>query len=597
MMKKTILLLSLFALFCILFSCQKDGASLLDRADSGVLTEATVFASAKNTKLFLTDIYRRLPYDWDNNVYLDADTDDGEGRAWWSWVNTTQIGAYNPTSMPDKFKRWADYYAAIRACNLFLTKIDSVPIDPEQYMSTIPVRTRMKYEAICLKAFYYAELVRWYGGVPIINKVLDQNSPELLTKRANLQEIKDFILPLCDTAAAHLPSKYYGVDFGRMTSGVAQAIKARLLLQLASPLFNSAKDALGAPTTLCPWSWGNYDVNRWKDAADAAKVVMDHKDEATGAIAYSLVSLTGATNYFGNNNSYPGSLKALGWYSVFVTRGTAINPEIMLPYLKKGLTNELEKWQLPGSMAGGDASYTLPTYNYAACFENNVGVPIYQTDDYGQPLLDANGQFLVNPLSGFDPQNPYVNRDSRFYNSIWYNGSKFSGVTFNTWHGEDGSVGREFLTGYAHTGVFLRKFEDPKNISLSGGTASGQTNHNYPIFRFDEMLLDYAEAMNEYLPDGASRAAVISTMDLIRTRADMPTTQITATRNGWDVNNQKQMRKFLRNERRIELAFEDQRYFDVRRWLIGDKTQTIAYEHDVLKKLNGTFVYSLKVWV
>ena len=463
-------------------------------------------------------------------------------------------------------------------------------------MSTEVIRKRMKYEAVCLRAFYYTELVRWYGGVPIITTVLERDSPELYSKRANLQEMKDFILPQCDTAAMNLPAKQLGVDFGRMTSGVAKAIKARLLLELASPLFNSATDALGTATKLCPWSWGNYDINRWKEAADAAKAVMDHKDEATGAPAQSLVTLTGAANYFGANTSYPGSLKAMGWYSVFVTRGNVINPEVMLCYLKKGLTNELDKWQLPGAMQkAGDASYTLPTFNYAACFETSTGVPVYQTDDYGQPLLDANGQFVVNPLSGLDPQNPYVNRDSRFYHSIWYNGSKFSSVTFNPWHGEDGSVGQEYLTGYAHCGVFLRKFMDPKNVSLSNGV-TGQTNHNFPIYRFVEMLLDYAEATNEYLPDGAARTEITAVLDQIRLRADMPTVQATFTKNGWNVTDQKQMRKFIRNERRIELAFENHRFFDVRRWLIGEKTQTVAYEHDILKKLNGTFVYTIKVW-
>jgi hypothetical protein len=76
----------------------------------------------------------------------------------------------------------------------------------------------------------------------------------------------------------------------------------------------------------------------------------------------------------------------------------------------------------------------------------------------------------------------------------------------------------------------------------------------------------------------------------------MPTVAATFAKNGWSVTDQKQMRKFIRNERRIELSFENQRFFDVRRWLIGEKTQTVAYEHDVLKKLNGSFVYTIKVW-
>lgn len=589
---KKLLYIFIISVSTLVLSCQKDGAGLLDKTESGVLNEERVFSNAKYTKEFLTDIYRRIPYGWDDNVYLDAATDDGEARPFWGWVNAVHIGAYNPTGMPPKFLRWADYYAAIRACNLFLSKIDNAPIDEEQYMSSEEVKKRMKYEAVCLRAYYYTELVRWYGGVPIITKVLERDSPELYSKRATLQEMKDFITEQCDIAAANLPARQTGVDYMRITSGVAKAIKSRLLLHLASPLFNSATSVFGGGNGLGPWSWGNYDANRWKEAADAAKAVIDHTDE-NGALVYSLVVKTEANNYFGSNNSYPGSNKAMGWYNVFITR---VNTEIMLSYGKKGLTNEIDKWQLPGGMQkDGDKSYTLPTYNYAAAFENKDGIPVYQTDDYGVPLLDANGQFLVNPASGFDPQKPYIDRDSRFYHSLWYNGSKFGGSTFNTWRSEDGSFGTEFLSGYAHTGLFLRKFMDPKNISLNNGV-TGQTSHNFPLYRFVEMLLNYAEALNEYLPDGSPRLEVIQTLDKIRVRADMPSVQTTFTRNGWNINDQKQLRKFIHNERRIELAFEEHRFFDIRRWLIAEKTQKVVYEHDVLKKLNGSFVYTIKVW-
>jgi hypothetical protein len=135
--------LTYILLLVMLAACTKDGAGLLDRAESGDLTEDRVFESAKYTKEFLTDIYRRIPYGWDDNVYLDAATDDGEARPWWGWVNTVHVGAYNPTSLPDKFKRWANYYAAVRACNLFLSKIDNAPVDPEQYMNTEEVRARL----------------------------------------------------------------------------------------------------------------------------------------------------------------------------------------------------------------------------------------------------------------------------------------------------------------------------------------------------------------------------------------------------------------------------------------------------------------------
>lgn len=586
-----------FLMITFLFStCNVDKGDLLDKAESGDLNEEKVFTSALYTKQFLTDLYRRLPYGWDDNNYLDATTDDGESRPWWGWVNQIHNGAWNPTSVPDKFKRWADYYAAIRACNLFLSKIDNVPLDPEQYMNSEEVRQRFKYEALCLRAFYYTDLVRYYGSVPIIKTVLDRNSPELFAPRASLQEIKDFIVADCDTAAANLPSKQLGSDYHRVGAAVAKAIKARLLLQLASPLYNSTE----SPTP-APWSWGNYDANRWKEAADAAKDLIDFKDPITGRLVSDLVYLTTTDpNYLNARNSYPGSLKAMGFYSVFVTR---VNNEIILSFSKKGATtNEIDKWQLPGSIqTEGDKSYTEPTYNYAAAFETKDGIPVYLTDEDGQYIIDpATDEFAVNPKANFNPQNPYVNRDSRFYHSIWYQGSKFSNVVFECWRAEDGSFGREYQVGYAHTGLFLRKFMDPKNISTGSnnpGILSGGTSHCFPIFRLAEFVLGYAEAQNEYLPDGADRSDVIAQLDKIRLRSDMPDVKTTAQRNGWSTTDKAAMRKFIRNERRVELAFEEHRFFDIRRWKIGEKTQRTAYIHDVVKnKTNNTFKYTIKVW-
>ena len=587
-------------LYCIIFiafhSCKVDKAGLLDKAESGDLNEQTVFSSAIYTKQFLTDIYRRLPYGWDNEVYLDAATDDGESRPWWGWVNQIHTGAWNPTSMPAKLQRWADYYAAIRACNLFLSKIDQVPLDAEQYMSSEEVRERLKYEAVCLRAFYYADLVRYYGGVPIITKVLDRTSEELYSPRANLKEIKDFIVAECDAAAAHLPSKQVSADYHRVGAAVAKAIKARLLLQLASPLYNSAEAG-----PLSPWSWGNYDANRWKEAADAAKDLIDFKDPITGKLVSDLVYLTTTDpNYLNTRNSYPGSLKAMGFYQVFVTR---VNSEIILSFSKKGATtNEIDKWQLPGSMqTEGDKSYTEPTYNYAAAFENKDGIPIYLTDDDGQYIIDpATNEFKINPKANFNPQDPYANRDSRFYHSIWYQGSKFSNCIFEAWRAEDGSYGRDYQVGYAHTGLFLRKFMDPKNISTGSnnpGILSGGTSHCFPLFRLAEFVLGYAEALNEYLPDGADRTDVIAQLDKVRLRSDMPDVRTTAQRNGWSTTDKAAMRKFIRNERRVELAFEEHRFFDIRRWKIGEKTQRVAYVHDVLKnKTNNTFKYTVVQW-
>ncbi len=583
-------LLSISIFWSLLASCTTEGVGLLDKTESGDLTEERVFSDGNYANDFLTDIYRRIPNGFYENVYLDAATDIGESRPWWGWVNSVHTGAYNSTDLPGRLKRWADYYAAIRACNKFLEKIDSVPIDSEQAISNDSIRRARKYEAVALRAYFYTELVRCYGGVPIITKTLTQDSPELYSPRATLQEMKEFITKECDLAADSLVARQVGSDYPRMTSMVAKGIKARFLLHVASQLFNNNVDATGAPTTAeTPWSWGQYDKQHWKDAADAALDVINSPDGK-----YKLVEKTENSNFFGSKVTYPGSGKAMGFYYVFILRS---NDEVFINHPYKGNTNELEKWQLPGSFnTGGDASYTLPTYNYAAMFENKDGIPVYLTDEYGFPQMDGNGEFRINPSANFDSQKPYDNRDSRFYHSIYYQGAKFGGREINVWRAEDGRKGKEYQVGYGMTGLFLRKFLDPKNVTIGTKEITGQTSHSYPIMRLTEFVLAYAEAMNEYLEDGADRVDVIRELDKIRKRADMPDTKTTFERNGWNTTNKAQMRKFIRNERTIELAFEDNRFYDIRRWKIGVETQKTVYAHDVILNNDGTFTYKIIPW-
>lgn len=586
-MKYFILIIFFGSLLTI--SCTTDGAGLLDKTESGDLTEERVFSNADYANSFLTDIYRRIPNGFIENVYLDAATDIGESRPWWGWVNQVHTGAYNSTDLPGRLKLWGDFYAAIRACNKFIEKIDSVPIDPELAISTDSIRTARKYEAICLRAMFYTELFRCYGGTPIITEVLNQDSPELYTQRATIQEMKEFIVEQCDLAAENLVARQTGNDYPRATSIFAKGIKARFLLYAASPLFNSDKDALGNPTTLSAWSWGEYNKNHWKEAADAALDVINFKEGN-----YKLVERTEKDNFFGNNVTYPGSGKAMGFYYVFILRS---NDEVFINHPYKGNTNELEKWQLPGSFnTGGDASYTLPTYNYAAMFENKEGIPVYLTDDNGFPLIDSNGEFKINPISNFNSQNPYSNRDSRFYHSIYYQGAKFGGRTVNVWRSDDGRKGTEYQIGYGMTGLFLRKFLDPKNVTIGSKEITGQSSHSYPIMRLTEFVLAYAEAMNEYLEDGVDRSTVINELNKIRKRSDMPDVATTFQRNSWNITNKSQLRKFIRNERTIELAFENNRFYDIRRWNIGVQTQKTVYAHDVILNEDGTYTYKIIPW-
>jgi len=605
-MKKNIIYYLLFLLASLnIISCSIEGDSILDKAESGDLNEDKVFSNAQNTKQFLTNIYIMLPYGWDQQYWIDGVTDDGEHRPFNAWSKDIMLGAYGPTNLPTQFNRWSTYYEAIRACNKFIEKVDQSPIDLEGYTKNEEIRTRMKYEAICLRAYYYAELLRWIGGVPIITKVLDIDSPELYTPRANLQEMKDFIVSECDIAAANLPAyPTESIDFGRVTKAVALAIKSRVLLQLASPLFNSDIDAFGNKTELCAWSWGSYDPKRWEEAALAAKEFMAVKKE--DGSSYGLHTNTNKPSNWGKSGfTCLASQQSLGFYWVFIER---LNPEVILCYSKKGgSTNEVTKWCVPHTMQKQQtqSGATLPTMNYVGSFETKNGIKIYETNEDGSYKVDSKGEFIVRKEAtddGFDPQDPYKNRDNRFYHSIYYNTQQTNGVEFEIWRTETDPVvyGREYNETYNHTGFFLRKFNDPFKVFPKPdriSEISGTSTSAFPLFRYVEMLLNYAEAQNEFLADGVDRSEIISALNQIRERSDMPDVRTTFQRNGWSVSNKQHMREFIRNERRIELAFEIHRIHDVRRWKIGEATQRLIYQQDIVKdRENNKYIYNIKIW-
>lgn len=593
----------LLPILCYLFiGCDVESDSLLDKEESGDLNEEKVFSDAQLTKQFLTNIYIMQPYGWNQQYWIDGVTDDGEHRPFNTWAKDVFQGSYGPTNIPKEFNFWSRCYEAIRACNKFIEKVDDSPIDLEGYTNSEEVRTRMKYEAVLLRAMFYAELLRWYGGVPIITKTLDINSPELFLPRANLQEMKDFIIEQCDIAIQHLPSWPDTRDFHRVTSAVAIALKSRILLYLASDLFNDDKDAFGNPTELCAWSWGNHDPNRWKEAADAARDFM--KLVKPDGTKYALnTDNTKPSNWGKSNFTCLATQKSLGWYWVHIQR---VNPEIILSYSKKGTaTNEVTKWSIPHTMQKEktQSGATLPTMNLAGAFETRNGVKIYETNPDGSYRTDENGEFVIRKealADGFNPQDPYANRDNRFYHSFYYNTCKANGVEFEIWRTENGIYGREYNETFAHTGFFNRKFNDPFKVYPATdrkSTIKGTTTNSFPLYRYVEILLNFAEAQNEYLADGADRSEVIEVMDQIRKRADMPDVRTTFARNGWDVNNQQMMREFIRNERRIELSFEIHRVHDVRRWKIGPATQRLIYMQDVIKdQSTNKYTYKITVW-
>jgi starch-binding outer membrane protein, SusD/RagB family len=193
-----------------------------------------------------------------------------------------------------------------------------------------------------------------------------------------------------------------------------------------------------------------------------------------------------------------------------------------------------------------------------------------------------NGKAISDPTSGYDPQNPYVNRDPRFYATVLYNGAPYRGRKVETFlpGGKDSPDGNE-PWNTSPTGYYLRKFLN-ETISLDDWNSMGTTAWRY--FRYAEILLNYAEAQNEAVgPD----ASVYDAINKIRARAGLPDLPSGLS--------QVDMRTRIRNERRIELAYEEHRYFDVRRWKIASQEENEkALGISVKKNDNGTFTYTVK---
>ena len=591
----------------LFFGCQEDATNLLDKEETNDIYEDQVFTNSQNAIWFLNGIYREL-----NNGFfkfgaaglLSNAVDESISKANWDNAYVFALGSWGPTSVPININVWSKYYSAIRAANKFLENVDLIPDATEPFMDE-SIRQRMKGEAMFLRAIFYYELLQHYGGVPIITKTLTQYDEELLYQpRETFDKCVEFICNEAEESAKLLPhaNGYSDSEFGKATKGAAWALESRVRLIAASLLFNDPTN-----TDDVPWH-GAYNATKWVRAAEAASKVITQTNGA-----YSLHTTTSADKY--------------GHYEDFFIR--RYSPEIILSYqsqqTKNAGTVHMERFCLPGQFYNYNNGVinNLPLLNIVAEYET-VDVDgsgnVTAAHELGMDkVLEAYQNGKVDAETGFNPQDPYKNRDPRFYQSIWYNQEKWPArpaVIFNVWQKDPASSlagdGANFLTGFNNTGFFHRKFVDPYANLKAWGTVLN-VNHNYPIFRYAEILLNYAEAVNEAFenPDVAPPGYPMSAreaVNIIRARAVFP--GYTSANNippGMPVKakgksmplikaglTKEAMRVKIRHERRIELAFEENRFWDIRRWKIGEETQR-AYAQRVYKKDDGSFRYGVEM--
>ena len=501
-MKKSILIL--ICASAMLVSCKK---TLLDSPPEILVPESLIFREINYVTEFVNDIYGATLQSGfsatSSSTFIETATDDAKHNNLSAEVQRFGTGAWSADNNPDNL--WNYYYTGIRKCNKFFEHVDQVmtvdhgaPIIINNINAEVQ-KQRLIGEVYFLRAFFYTELIKRYGGVPLVAQTINSGNDANIP-RASYEDGVKFILKDCDSAFNRLPADYTASNvqnyFGRATKWSAQALKARVLLYAASPLNNPTNDLL-----------------KWEAAAAAALPFTN------GSSPFALTPINNnMANYEANFRGNPYANKEMIW----------VQNETNQNYL------ELRNYAVGFDRGSGGVG---PSQNLVDAFEMKIT---------GKPINEAG--------SGYDPGQPYLNRDPRLDATILRHGLTYNGRVIDITRG--GADGPDKTNGTA-TGYYLKKFLDPA-LNL---TNSQTSRHFWIFFRLPEMLLDYAEARNEAV--GADQS-VYTAVNSIRTRVGMPVLPPGLS--------QSQMRERIRNERRVELAFEGHRPWDVRRWKIGEGT-------------------------
>lgn len=515
-MKTKILYLLLVAASLYTAGCKKD-KFLQDGSltPDGSLTEAQEWGNPDFARNFLNNAYAtvlpRYNIEGDGAMLASA-SDEAVNSNQNSLINIINNGTWSPVRITDD--GYNAYYAGIRKTNIFLVKAATSAIIPSDGFTFAQDVERLRGEAYFLRAFFEFELVKRYGSMVLVTRVLN-NSDNLNLPRNTFDECVAQISLDCDSAIARLPewtqSWTVGTDkskFGRATQTAALALKSRLLLYAASPQYNTAGD-----------------LSKWTKAADVAKILINK-------------------NLHSLYTSYP---------NIFL-------------------------WNISGAAYNNEVIFATSTSNEASVETNNAPVSYDGANGRTNPtqeLVDAfemktTGRPITDPASGYNAASPYANRDPRLGFAVMYNGSTFKGKTVDTFDGGKDAPGVN--VNATKTGYYMRKFL--AEAAVWNSTSNTNVRKPWVIFRYAEILLNYAEALNEAQGTGAL-AEILKSVNAVRSRAGvaMPALQTTNPAGaGYVIPSKEELRKRIHNERRVEFCFEEQRFYDVRRWKEGETT-------------------------
>ena len=589
-MKKYVIIL-----FIISTSCEKD---YLDVVPDNIATIDLAFNTRSTAENFLSTCYTYIPehanveqnfsllagdeiwYYAENDFYMNNETSfrlaKGMQNSASPYLNYWEGGRGAPHSL----------FNALRDCNIFLENLVEVPgLEEDERLKWID-------EVKVLKAFYHFWLMQMYGPIPIIdqNIAVGASPEETNVKRESIDDVVSYLVQILDEVieAENLPGliNYIYTDMGRITMPIAKALKAKILVLAASPIFNGNTDLSELTDNL-----GNklvsqvYDPQKWVYARDALSEAIES------------AHLNGHQLYEFNQQ-----IPIIGGINEEITTELSLRAAITEPFNTEIIwafapewTGDLQMWCQPRWTADHSAlfGYTkkshAPTLNMVETFYTNNGVPIDEdlTWDYGNrydvietPLFDSNNEnfheFYIE--DDYYTAKLHTYREPRFYSSIGFDGGKwFSLETENInfiphLNAKAGAAsGKQGFEIYSITGFFAKKLVHYENIiSLQGSTIKG---YSFPIIRLSDLYLMYSEALNE--TKAAPDAEVYEYIQRVRTRAGLDAGgDILNTWQMYSTNPSKPMtkdgmRKIIHQERMIELALEGHRYWDLKRWKLA----------------------------
>lgn len=556
----------------VIYSC----SDVLNQAPDGKISLEEVFGDNDKTMYYLNTCYSginakgclyffwsRGPVNWCDDSW-DADDLDVSWAASRRYYDGNASASdfpanYNAGDSGNESVSWARSFQRIRNCAVFLQNIPNAKVNSESD------RSRWTAEAHILRAYYYSELLMWFGcSLPIIREPYTYDADFSKVERSSFHDVVEFIVEDCDAALAceELPWRITtDSEAMRMTKAVAWAIKSRMTLFAASPLYND----------------GN---NYWEEAYSVNKAAV----QALESNGYALYDKLNQAAVWGDEKAYLPTASSQYFNEYFCNSGAyAADPadKETIYQLRDGANLDLANVDGIGAILGYKTG-TCPSQELVDAFETIDGQPVL---DLAKPYLDE--QHLKPNYNSsnttYDKNNPYANRDPRFYATVYYNGSKrycnwsteaekksFENLgqgkgenvriitTWDAYEDAEGNIinspeplmGRS-MTGRTptRTGYFQRKFLHPNS-----GVEMRLNGARHKDYRLAEIYLNFAEAAME----AGHTDEAITYVNKVRARAGMP--GLPAGLSG------ENLRQRIHNERRVEFALEGNRYFDVRRW-------------------------------